>query len=92
MASPGGIYGGTRCFCFANSRSSSFPCWLLFRQAAQKMGLLCCARKVAKKPSRWFSTCEHIIVHIYEAAGQQTIPYFLHNCLAHEHSLRAAAD
>ena len=75
-----------------NSRSSSFPLWLLFRQAPQNMGLLCCAGKMAHKTTRWCSTCQHIIVHIYEAAGQQTTPYVLHNCVAHEHSLRAVAD
>jgi len=75
-----------------NSRSSSFRCGLLFRNAAQKMGLLCCARKMAQKITRWCSIYEHIIVHAYEAAGQQTIPYFFPNCLAQEHSLRAVAD
>jgi len=64
-----------------NSRSSSFSCWLLFRQAAQKMGLLCCSHRIAQKSSRWRFTFEHIIVHIYEAAGQHAIPYFFHNCL-----------
>jgi len=75
-----------------SSHSSSFPCWLLFRQCAQKMGLLCCARRMAQKTTRRCATCKHIIVHIYGAAGQQTIPYFLHNCVSHEHSLRAVAE
>jgi len=79
-------------FAWLNSRSSSFPCWLLFRKAAQKMGLLCRAHKMAQKTTRWCSTSEHILVHIYEAAGKQTIPYLLHNCLAHEHSHCAVAD
>jgi len=72
--------------------SCSFPCWLLFREAAQKMGLFCCARKMAQKTSRRCATCKQIIAHINEDAGQQTIPVFLHNCLAQEHSLRAVAE
>jgi len=75
-----------------NSHSSSFPCWLLFRKAAQKMGLLCCARKLAQKITRRCATCKQIILHIYKAAGQQTIHYFLHNCFDHEQYLRAVAE